>query len=527
VSWLAWLGSRIAVRLLAFNLLLVFLPTAGLLYLEVYERQLLSAQERAMVQQGRVLAAALSERGALRAADAEALLTRLRQQTESRLRVVDPDGQMLADSSLLGPRRELEGDSPAPASRDARESRPRDAWLYRVGAWLYRLPQALVTAPAPVAEPEVEDAGPAALLRRPEVREALAGRYGARTRASPEGQRSVTLHSALPVTDGSRVVGAVLVSQSTARLFRQLDQTRLGVFRVFVASVVVAAVLSLLVSTTIVRPLRHLRDESHALLDRRGRIRRRFGGSPRRDEIGELARALQELSRRLEEHARFTESFAADLAHELKNPLASVRSAAEMLAEVDAPAERRRFLAIVQREVARAERLLGASRELARIDAGIETEDRPAVDLAELLPAIVEGYRLRGQAGIHLELAAPAGPVVVRGLPERLTQVFENLLDNALSFSPPGGTVRVELARQDGAAVAAVSDDGPGLRPGSEALVFSRFYTERAAGAKTANGHTGLGLALVKAIVEGYGGSVTGATGAGGGARFTVRLPVA
>ena len=230
----------------------------------------------------------------------------------------------------------------------------------------------------------------------------------------------MTLHSAVPVTDGGRVAGAVLVSQSTIRLFRQLDQSRLGVFRVFVASVVVAAVLSLLVSTTFVRPLRHLRDESHVLLDRRGRIRRRFGGSRRRDEIGELARALEELSRRLEEHARFTESFAADLAHELKNPLASVRSAAEMLAEVDAPAERRRFLAIVQREVARMERLLAASRELARIDAGIETEERPAVDLAELLPAMVEGYRLRGQSGISLELAASGGPVVVRGMPERL-----------------------------------------------------------------------------------------------------------
>jgi two-component system sensor histidine kinase ChvG len=527
VSWLARVASRIAVRLLAFNLLLVFLPAAGLLYLEVYERQLLDAQERAMVQQGRVLAAALSERGPLRAADAEPLLARLRQQSEARLRVIDPAGQVLADSSLLGPRREPEGEPPPAATREPRGGRARDAWLYRVGAWLYRLPQALVTVSAPVAEPEVEDADPSALLRRPEVRDALAGRYGARTRMSPGGQRWVTLHSAVPVTDGGRVAGAVLVSQSTIRLFRQLDQSRLGVFRVFVASVVVAAVLSLLVSTTFVRPLRHLRDESLVLLDRRGRIRRRFGGSRRRDEIGELARALEELSRRLEEHARFTESFAADLAHELKNPLASVRSAAEMLAEVDAPAERRRFLVIVQREVARMERLLAASRELARIDAGIETEERPAVDLAELLPAVVEGYRLRGQSGIHLELAAPTGPVVVRGLPERLTQVFENLLDNALSFSPAGGTVRVELARQDGTAVAAVSDAGPGLRPGSEAIVFSRFYTERAGAAKTAGGHTGLGLALVKAIVEGYGGSVTGATGPAGGARFTVRLPVA
>ena len=348
---------------------------------------------------------------------------------------------------------------------------------------------------------------------------------GARTRMSPGGRRSVTLHSALPVWDAGRVVGAVQVSQSTVRLFRVLDQTRLGVFRVFLASVVVAAVLSLLVSTTIVRPLRRLRDESSALLDRRGRLRGRFGGSQRRDEIGELARALEELTRRLEDHARFTESFAADLAHELRNPLASIRSAGEMLAEVEAPHERRRFLQIVQREVARIEHLLGVSRELARIDAGIDTEERPPVDLNALLPAIVEGYRLRGRAGVRVELSDAGGPLVVRGTPERLTQVFENLLDNAVSFSPPAGTVHVELGRRDGTAVAAISDEGPGLRPGSEEVIFARFYTERTDRTGTADGHTGLGLALVKAIVEGYGGAVGAATRPAGGACFTVRLP--
>ena len=519
MSWVLRLVSRISVRLLAFNLLLVFLPVAGIYYLDVYERQLLDAQERAMVQEGRILAAVLSERGPLQPREAEGLLTRLRQRSEARLRVVGLDGQVLADSSRLGPR--LEDDAAEASSRPARV---RDEPLYRAGAWLYRQYDRVFGAPPP-AEPEAADL--ADVVGTPEIRAALAGRYGARTRASPGGRRSMTLFSALPVWDRGQVVGAVEVSQSTTRLFRALDQTRLGVFKVFLASVGVAAVLSLLVSTTFVRPLRRLRDESRAILDRRGRLRGRFRGSRRRDEIGELARALEELTRRLEDHARFTESFAADLGHELKNPLASIRSATEVLAEVDTPLERRRFLELVQREVARMEHLVTGSRELARIDAGIETEERSTVDLGGLLSAIVEGYRLRAGAGPRVELGPAPEPLPVRGVPERVTAVFENILDNALSFSPRGGTVRVELTHHAGWVVATITDEGPGLPAGSEELIFSRFYSYRPGEGKSDDGHTGLGLALVKAIVEGYGGSVGAATRPEGGAVFTVRLPVA
>jgi two-component system sensor histidine kinase ChvG len=521
VSWARRLASGISIRLLAFNLLLVFLPVAGVYYLDVYERQLLDAQERAMVQEGRVLAAALSERGPLEPAAAEGLLARLRQQSEARLRIVDAEGRILGDSARLGPR--LEPD----AEPRARPASVRDDPVYRAGAWLYRQLEWLLGG-APAAEPEaVDTAGPSDVLATPEVRAALGGRYGARTRVSPGGRRSMTLFSALPIWDGARVVGAVEVSQSTTRLFRALDQTRLSVFKVFLASVAVAAVLSLLVSTTFVRPLRRLRDESRAILDRRGRLRGHFRGSRRRDEIGELARALEELTHRLEDHARFTESFAADLGHELKNPLASIRSAAEILAEIDTPAARRQFLELAQREVARMEHLVTASRELARIDAGIETEERAPVDLIALLTTVVEGYRLRGETQARVTLAPTPGPLWVRGVRERLTAVFENLLDNAVSFSPPGGTVVVALVHRPGWAVATVTDDGPGLPAGSETLIFSRFYSFRPASEKSDAGHTGLGLALVKAIVEGYGGAVTGATRPEGGAVFTVRLPSA
>lgn len=523
--------ARISVRLLLFNVLLVFLPAAGFFYLEVYEKELLEAQERAMVQQGRLAAAALAGQGPLDASAAKALLRRLEGRTESRLRIVDSEGNLLADSARLVPPREA-----PPPSRDRYDFRSlseaepspeaRENPLYRLGAGLYRLVGRISRPFAPPEPPRDTESiySPGGPLLGPEVRAALAGRYGATTRPTA-GQRSVTLYGAIPVRSEGQVVGAVLVSQSTYRILRALYDVRLAVFRVVLASVAAAAVLSLLVSATIARPLRHLRDQAHAVVDRRGRLRGRFGGSRRRDEIGDLARALEELTGRLERHLRFIESFASDVSHELKNPLASIRTATEMLGEVDDPADRRRFLEIAWREVARMEHLLSSVREISRIDARLEAEPVGPVDLRELLPAVLESFRLRAGDAVRIELRVPAGPVHTAASPERLEQVFENLLDNAVGFSPPGGEVTVELAAEPDTAVVRVGDRGPGIPEEHRERIFDRFFTWRPGEAHARNGHTGLGLAIVKAIAEGYGGSVSVENRPEGGARFEVRLP--
>jgi two-component system, OmpR family, sensor histidine kinase ChvG len=528
--------ARISVRLLLFNVLLVFLPAAGFFYLEVYERELLEAQERAMVQQGRLVAAALAGQGELEASTAKALLRRLEGRTESRLRIVDRTGNLLADSARLVPPRTAlpsRGDrygsryDIAISSSFASEPGARENPLYRFGAWLYRVAARLVRPFEPPEPPQDTERvySPGGPLLGPEVRAALTGRYGATTRPTA-GQRSVTLYSAIPVRSEDRVVGAVLVSQSTYRILLALYDVRLDVFRVVLASVIAAAVLSLLVSATIARPLRQLRDQAHALVDRRGRLRGRFRGSRRRDEIGDLARALEELTGRLERHLRFIESFASDVSHELKNPLASIRTATEMLGEVEDPADRRRFLEVAWREVARMEHLLSGVREISRMDARLDAEPAGPVDLRELLPEVLDSVRLRADPGLHLDLRTPAGPVYTRAAPERLEQVFENLLDNAVGFSPPGGEVTVELAAEPDAAVVTVSDRGPGIPEEHRERIFDRFFTWRPHEPHARNGHTGLGLAIVKAIAEGYGGSVSAQNRADGGARFEVRLPL-
>ncbi|HTQ79988.1 MAG TPA: ATP-binding protein [Thermoanaerobaculia bacterium] len=516
--------SRLSLRLLAFNVLLVFVPIAGFLYFDVYERELLAAQERAMVQQGRLTAAALAGGDAVSPAAAAGLLRRLDRRVEARLRVVGLNGVRLADSSQPAPARAVPA-APEPTYRlRTLSASTRDSLLYRLGAFLYRAGQRL-TASEPSREGDSYDRSGAPLLG-PEVRAALAGRYGAATRPTGGGRPGVTLYSAVPIRGGAgQVIGAVLVSQSTRRIRTALGDVRLGIFRVFLGSVLAAVVLSLLVATTIARPLRRLAEEARALVDRRGRLLGSFRGSTRADEIGALARALEELTRRLARHLRSAESFAADVSHEFKNPLAGIRSANELLAEVEEPADRARFSGLVEREVARMERLLSGVRDITGIDAQLPAEETVPVDLAALLTEVTAGFQ---SAAVPLRLSLPESlpeaSLTVRASPDRLVQLFANLLDNARGFTPPGGEVAIELGREPGFARVWIDDSGPGIPEAHRERIFDRFFSYRPG--ENRDGHTGLGLAIACAIASGYGGSLTAAASPRGGARFEVRLPL-
>ncbi len=508
--------SRISNRLLAFNLLLVFLPAFGILSLKTYELELRQQQERSMVQQGRLLAATLGERGTLQAADAKRVLINMEQRFEARLRVIDSDLQLLADSSRLGPRL-----ATAPAAEKT-EAEGRESWIYRLGSLLYRAYSFFRPPEPPLSEGDLY--ATAERLDGDEIRAALDGRYGAATRLSPT-TRSVTLYSAIPIRSGGEVVGVALVSKSTFQILRALYEFRLSTFKVILGSVAAALILTLLVSTTIARPLQRLRKESKALLDRRGRLKGSFKGSRRLDEIGDLSRALAELTRRLEGHIAFIESFASDVSHEFKNPLAAIRNATELLAEVDEPAERQRFIGMVQRDIARLEHLLSGVREITRIDAELDEEPVEPVALATLLRGLIERYEMQ-PAGAGYRLDLPAEAAVVEADPERLAQVFENLLDNAVSFSPADEEIRVALEIRDKQAVVQVRDRGPGIPEEHLEKIFSRFFSYRRNGTE-GDGHTGLGLAIVKAIVEAYGGEVSASNHPDGGAVFETVLPLA
>jgi len=512
------LPSRISLRLLAFNILLVFLPVGGVLFLDTYEGHLLDAQERTMAQEGRLLAAALEARDRLDPEDARRILIQLDQRQLARLRVVNSAGEVLADSALLGPRREEEAEQESAAPASPSET----SVLYRIGSLPFRLLRAGVDDPDRSADSDISSD----LLTRPEIQSALEGRYGAATRIAVGTRRSVTLHIAIPVRIEGTVEGAVLVSQSTGRILKALDAVRLDVFKVFLLSLGAAVILSLVAATTIARPLAGLRRRAGDILDRRGRLRGGFVPSTRRDEIGDLERALAELTVQLEQHLRSTEAFAADVSHEFKNPLASIRTATDMALEDVTPGERRRFLRMIQKDVARMERLLSEAREISRIDALLDQEERTLVQLDELIPALVESFRLRlGSTGPAFDVHISEGDVTVFASADRLTQALENLIDNAVSFSPQGAKITVSLTIAGESARITIGDRGPGIPDEHRERVFARFFSYRPTSDPDRN-HTGLGLALVRAIVESYGGTIVSAPRRGGGTEMVVFLPL-
>jgi two-component system, OmpR family, sensor histidine kinase ChvG len=509
--------SALWLRLLALNVLLVFLPVAGLLYFNVFERELLDAQEKSMVQQGRLVVAFLESRGRIDAAEADSFFSRLALKTTARLRVLNTDGRVVADAS-----RSLDRDVDQAALAPDAAGEPRDSLTYKIGNFLFRIYSRLMNAldSPDLTRPDVDPSGSPAL--NPEVRHALSGRYGAAWRVSP-GQRSITLYSALPVRINGEVAGAVLVSQSTLGVLQALYQARVSVFQVFLISVVVAVFLSLIISTTIAQPLRDLSRQASALLDVRGRIGRGFRVLRRQDEIGELSRSLDELAGRLRERIHFADAFAADVAHEFRNPLASIRSAVEMMAEAEDPDARTHFHSVVMSEVARLEWLLTDLREIARLDSA-PLEGAEPVELNELIRNIVQAFCIRGFD--RLEFAAWSQPVFVSGSPDQLARCLENVIENATGFTGDNGPVEIFLTSDGRQATIGVRDHGPGIPEQHLQKVFDRFFTHRP-GTGGEKSHSGLGLAIARAIVRNHAGEIRASNHPFGGALFEVVLPLA
>jgi two-component system, OmpR family, sensor histidine kinase ChvG len=521
--------SRIALRIFAFNALLVFLPVAAFSLLGSYERGLVDSLENALAQQARITAAWVGQGaagGRVDAAAAKRALAAIGDRRTARFRVVDAEGRLLADSSE--PRAASGPAAPAPAVSEASDS--GEPLLYRLFSAPARLWRRAFAPPSPALASADFYASAGPRLEGEEIRDALAGRYGAATRVSSGGQVSVTLYSAVPVYAGGVVAGAVLVSQSTFRILKDLYAIRLDIANVFLGSLAAAAALSMLLALTIVGPVRRLSQAASAALGAGSSLgasaAAAFPDGRRADEIGDLQRSLRGLALRLDERIRQTERFAADAAHEFRNPLAAIRSAAELAEAAPDPADRARFHASIVEDAERLRAIVEGLRRLSLVEGAADQAARRAVDAEEAARAACE--RCRGAAeregrALALSVEAPARRAIASADPAALDVILDNLLGNAASFAR--SAVRASVAAQGGEIAIAVEDDGPGIPIEHLGRVFDRFFTYRPGEARGL--HTGLGLSLALALAASQGGSLEAANRPEGGARFTLRLPAA
>lgn len=497
--------SRLYGRLLSVVLLVLFLPVAGLWSLGVFERELLVADERALAVAARSLAAALDCPPGPDIVTATALLARVERPLAGRVRIFDGAGRPLVDTARAG----------GPHAGDAMSRNVRETLLYRMGAALWRLRRAIAGTP-PRYGGEAD---------RTAIRRALAGDYGAETGLSPNG-RATVMTVAVPVRGGGAVCGAVAISRTTEPVLAALDRIRVDLFRIVLLSIVAAALVVLLLARGIVRPLRRLRDAADEVLAGARRRGAEVPGVHRPDEIGDLSRALAGLNERLERRLDELEAFASDVAHEVKNPLAAMRSAAELLRGSTQAGEIRELTALIVAEVGRIDAVVAALQEVARLDAGHAlAAPPPALALDELLRRVADGWRERLPAGVALEVDIDGSVFVAIGA-ESAARVIDNLLENAVSFTPAGGIVRLALVARAGACELVVEDSGPGVPEEHRGRIFERFFSWRPQ--ERARSHLGLGLGIARAIVERHGGRIElAAAGPLGGARFVVRWPLA
>jgi two-component system sensor histidine kinase ChvG len=340
------------------------------------------------------------------------------------------------------------------------------------------------------------------------------------------------LSAAVPVQYYKHVVGVVMVSRPDDRIEQSLFEVRLAIGQLFLGTALVTVALSLYLARAIARPVRRLAAAAEAVRSGKGRVAVIPDLSRRQDEIGDLSVSLREMTEALWARMDAIEHFAADVAHEIKNPLTSLRSAVETVVRLEDPAKQKRLLNILKDDVGRLDRLISDISDASRLDAELSRAQSNVVSLRPLLETLVEVHRpAAAERSVSLALTLPedGGDLPVTGLEDRLVQVVRNLISNALSFSPPGGVVRL-AARRDGPVVElTVGDDGPGIPPGKEAAIFDRFYSERPRGEKFGT-HSGLGLSISRQIVEAHRGTIVAANRRGpdggvAGALFTIRLP--
>ncbi len=515
-------GSRLARLILGLNLLGLAILVVGALVLNEFSRGLVQARIDSLSTQAQLISYVIVKAAttgdpepAMDADAAREILELLAIPRTEHARLYDAHGRLIADTDVIA---DKVIERPLPPA--GRPGHPPFAWPW-----------------SPFYHHEQREAR-AHVAEQAEVAEALKGRPVAQVRAAEAGGRLVSV--SVPIQHVQAVLGDLTIEAGDVDQIVAKQRTALVPFIL----IAVAAVLSssILLNGAVAEPIRRLARAADSVRLSQTRAISLPDMAERQDEVGDLARSLDAMTTALTTRMDAIERFAADVSHEIKNPLTSMRSALETMEMLPPGAGRDRLAAVLAADVKRLDRLITDISNASRLDAELSRDNPRALDLARFLTDVVSLYDLQSDGvAVRLILSDPAASYRVAGREGPLGQVFRNLIDNASSFSRPGGQVRVRLSplRRDGHSlvVTEIEDDGPGIPADNLESIFNRFYTNRpkgqAPGGSAFGGHSGLGLSIARQIVEAHGGRISATNRAGSsegviqGASFRVELPAA
>jgi two-component system sensor histidine kinase ChvG len=515
------LGSRLGRLIIVLNLLGLAVLIVGALVLNEFRQGLIAARVDSLRTQSDLISYVIETAAtqgepepALRAEEAVHLLQLLDFPQSERARLYDRDGRLLADTDVIADRVMVK---PLPRAR-------RSGFHPLEMFW------------PPGSREEAREAR-AHAAERAEVRTALTGRPVQQVRDTESSGRVVSV--SVPIEHVKAVLGVLTIE--AGNVDQIVGAQRAALMPFILIAVAVNGLSSLLLTALVAQPVMRLAQAADSVRLNRARILSLPDLAEREDEVGDLTRALEAMTATLSARMDATERFAADVSHEIKNPLTSIRSAVETLEMAPTPQAQARLLPILKNDVGRLDRLITDISNASRLDAELSREAPRPLDLVRLIGEIArytEASARDGEPGVRfLEPSRADGPFLVVAREGPLGQVLRNLIDNARSFSPPGGVVTLSLGRgPEGEARVLVEDEGPGVPSENLENIFERFYTQRpkSGGAQRSSfgGHSGLGLSIARQIVEVHGGRIraenrTDDQGQILGARFVIDLPPA
>ncbi|WP_417516848.1 stimulus-sensing domain-containing protein [Minwuia sp.] len=524
--------SPLALRILTINLPAFLVLVGAWFYLDQYRAGLVDARQEALTKEAHLVAGALGEAALagsienlrIDASLASYITRRAVLTTGARIRLYDAEGRIMIDSRQL-----------PTSGRDveARRIYDPDKLVWPL-SWLQdQWDSAMGWLPRRDVYPRYGEDRLLGVRDWFGVPRALEGWTASGIWERNDGR--LVIGVAVPVQALKRVLGAVMLTDDSREIDRAVRRQQIATLAVFAAAALITLLLSVFLSRSIIRPIQRLSQAADRVRTMGGRSADIPDLRRRRDEIGDLSASLRDMTTALNARVGAIEAFAADVAHELKNPLTSLRSAIETLERADKPEQREQLTQIILQDVGRLNRLISEISDASRIDAEMGRIEREPVDIGRMVLDLKEVLQST-RGSVHIEVDVAKGdPLTIMGAEHRLGQVLRNLVDNAVSFSPPDGRVLIRVFYEKSHVVLSVEDEGPGVPDEAKAKIFERFYSERPS-SEAFGSHSGLGLNICRQIVEAHGGTIEvenirhlgehGLLIGMKGARFTVRLPL-